>query len=149
MSVRPLFGLLLLATLATAQPPEQTQPARERAEAVAALRQKADAQRKVPGAAADLAATLEQLAGLLETQDDFSAAHKARAEVVAVRARLHGEKHWRTTDARWALKRSERRAALKPVERQHLDEADRLLDQVRARNEQSQYKEAVPAALRA
>jgi CHAT domain-containing protein/tetratricopeptide (TPR) repeat protein len=63
--------------------------------------------------------------GYLDLQD-FASARKARREIVRALGKLHGEKHWKVTDARSDLVYVERVARLTPAQRQRLAEAHKL-----------------------
>jgi len=108
------------------------------AEAEALYRQACAIWKKVRGEALPgYAATQESLAGLLgkraaqqEVAEDFTAARQTRREVLAIKTKLRGEKHWQVTDARLALARTERLAQLDRKQRQDLTEADERLQKV-------------------
>src|SRR5438552_7614587 len=74
----------------------------------------------------EVAGSLEQIAEMQEQREDFAGAPKARQEVLAIRAKLHGDKHWRVTDARLALTHVDLLAKLKPEQRRQLNEANQL-----------------------
>ena len=86
------------------------------AEAITAAEKMLAIEREVLGAEhQEVAASLEWLAEVYVEREDFAAARKARQEVLALRVKLHGEKHWQVTDARLALADVERLAALSPT----------------------------------
>jgi CHAT domain-containing protein len=115
------------------------------AEAIAACEKMLAIERDVLGNVhANVANSLEQLAKMQEEQADFEAAKKARQEVLAIRRKLNGDKHWRVTDARLALALLEKLVQLTPEERRQLEQAKRLDDEERALYRQSKYQEAVP-----
>jgi CHAT domain-containing protein/Tfp pilus assembly protein PilF len=70
--------------------------------------------------------SLRMLAGLQEAREDWTAARKALTEVLHVHQRQPDLKDWRIADAQRALADLERRAALRPTQRQRLMEAHRL-----------------------
>jgi CHAT domain-containing protein/tetratricopeptide (TPR) repeat protein len=74
----------------------------------------------------DVVGSLKYLAYLHELGEDWAAARKALAEVLAIRARQPNRKDWRLGDARRALADLDRRAAMTPAQRQRLQEANRL-----------------------
>ena len=94
----------------------------------------------------EVAASLAWLAGVYAEREDFAAARAACREVLALRVKLHGEKHWQVIDARWALARVERLAALDPDQRRRLAKADRLNQRVVRLYEQCRYREALELA---
>jgi CHAT domain-containing protein/tetratricopeptide (TPR) repeat protein len=51
----------------------------------------------------EVVATLERLAGIHESREDFTEARKLRTEVIAIQTKVHGPSHWKLTDARLAL----------------------------------------------
>jgi CHAT domain-containing protein/tetratricopeptide (TPR) repeat protein len=84
------------------------------------------ASRKAFGDTSDqLAADLTWLASFYVELDDFKSARRALEEALAIRLKLHGEKDYRTADARRALAEADLRSRLTPAERQELVEADR------------------------
>src|SRR5438552_5096886 len=117
------------------------------AEAIAAAEKMLAIERDVFGNGhEDVAGSLEQLAEMHEQREDFAAARKARQEVLAIRTKLHGEKHWRVTDARLALTHVDLLAKLTPEQRQEVNEAKQLSQKVVALKEQGKYREAIPLA---
>jgi len=94
-----------------------------------------------------LAGMLEALAKLHELRADFTAARKARQEMVAILARLHGENHWKSTEARFALDDLSRLEKLSPQDRQTLRESDRLSATVSDLLKQGKRSDAVSAVL--
>ncbi len=97
----------------------------------------------------DVASSLEWLAGMYEQREDFTAARQARQQVLAIRIKLHGEKHWKTTNARLALADVEYRSALTPDQRRRLAEARRLTQEVLLLYRRGRSPEAVERARRA
>ena len=61
-----------------------------------------------------MADSLRQIAEIQEERQDFVAARKAWQESLRIETKLHGARHWRQTDGRWALKRLARLTALNP-----------------------------------
>lgn len=76
----------------------------------------------------DVAGALEQLADLLERQNDFAAARKARQEVQAIETKLHGPNHYRVADARLGLANIALLEKLGQPDRDKLIEANQLFD---------------------
>src|SRR5262245_34856177 len=64
--------------------------------------------------------TARALAQLYELREDFPAAETAREQVLTIRLKLYGAKHWRVTDARLDLEDVKRLAQLKATDRQQL-----------------------------
>jgi CHAT domain-containing protein/Tfp pilus assembly protein PilF len=94
----------------------------------------------------DVAESLEWLAGAYQQRDDLAAAAAMRRELLAIRAKLHGEKHWKTTDARLALADVERLGRMTAAQRRRLADAQRLNREVVAFHGQGRYSEAVERA---
>jgi CHAT domain-containing protein/Tfp pilus assembly protein PilF len=95
---------------------------------------------------ADVADSLELLAELHEEREDFTAARTMRQEALALRRQLHGDGHWRVTDAQLAVADTERLARLDPAQRQRLGAANRLEMQVVALFQQGKFSEAIRSA---
>src|SRR5205814_8475153 len=72
----------------------------------------------------EVASWLQQLAELHLQCEDFTAARKARAQLVDITTKVFGDKHWRTVDARVALADVEGLARLDRDQRRRLTEAD-------------------------
>jgi CHAT domain-containing protein len=120
------------------------------AEAIAAARKKLALERQVFGEVReDVAGTLGWLARLCQQHGDFAAARQAAREALAVRVKLDGPGHWRTTDARLALADLERQGGMTPQQRGRLAEAERLDREVAALCGQGRPGEAVEPARRA
>ncbi len=120
------------------------------AQAIAAAQKMLAIERQVFGDVhEDVVGSLEWLADLFEQQENFTAARTARQEVLTIRLKLHGEKDWRVTDARWALSDVERLMAMTPAQRHTLAEAGKLNESVLALMRQGRAREAVQPALRA
>ena len=94
----------------------------KKAEALTALTKSLAIEREVlgPGLRLEAADTLEELAALAEDREEFATARKTRQEVLAVRKRFQGEKHWQVTNARLAIADVEILAQLDPKQRQLL-----------------------------
>src|SRR5438445_5274404 len=97
----------------------------------------------------ELARSLEQLGEMHEQREDFAAARKARHEVLAIRTKQHGDKHWRVTDARLQLDDLKLLERLSPEDRALLREAVQLSNRVYHLWRAGKYKEALPQAQRA
>ncbi len=91
----------------------------------------------------DVVGSLEILARLHELREDWVAARKALAQVVAIRQRQPDQKNWRIADARRALADLDRRVAIAPAQRRRLKEADRLQRIQDSRRRQGKYAEAI------
>jgi tetratricopeptide (TPR) repeat protein len=74
-----------------------------------------------------VALSLAELAEIQARRGDFPAARKAAQEVLAIRRKKHPETHWRVTEARVALQKIERWAALPPEKRQQLVKVEQEL----------------------
>jgi tetratricopeptide (TPR) repeat protein len=96
-----------------------------------------------------VAGSLEFLAEVHEHREDFTAARKARQEVLGIQTKLLGAQHWRVTDARIALEGTERLARLDPVDRRRLGEEGQLSRQVVQLYQQGKTQEAIPLAQKA
>jgi CHAT domain-containing protein len=120
------------------------------AEAIGAAQKMLAIERRLFGDVSnDVAESLEWLAGMYQQRDDFAAATAMRRELLAIRAKLHGEKHWKTTDARLALADVERLGRMTAGQRRRLDEARRLNREEVALDGQGRYREAVERARQA
>ncbi|MBY0528202.1 MAG: tetratricopeptide repeat protein [Gemmataceae bacterium] len=67
--------------------------------------------------------TLEHLAERCEENEDFDKAAHALKELIDVRRTVHGPDHYKVVDARWDLRRVERKAQLGAADRQRLKDA--------------------------
>ncbi len=74
-----------------------------------------------------VALSLAELAEIQARRADFTAARKAAQEVLTIRREKHPETHWRVTEARVALEKIERWAALPPEKRQQLIKVEQEL----------------------
>ncbi len=74
-----------------------------------------------------VALSLAELVEIQARRADFPAARKAAQEVLAIRRKKHPETHWRVTEARLALEKVERWAALPAEKRQQLVKAEQEL----------------------
>jgi tetratricopeptide (TPR) repeat protein len=97
----------------------------------------------------EVAGSLQWLGEVYAERDDFVAARKALQEALAIEMKLHGEKHWRVTDVRWALARVERLATLDPDQRRRLAEANQLNQRVAELSAQAKFREALELAQKA
>lgn len=84
----------------------------------------------------EMAATWQLLAEVQEARGEFAAARAALEKVLDLQAKLHGPKHWQTTDARWELTRLQRRAAADKAQLQALAEGKRLHQRINAATSQ-------------
>jgi CHAT domain-containing protein len=83
------------------------------------------ASRKAYGDESDqLAIDLNWLATFYVEVDDFKSARRVLDEALAIRIKLHGEKDYRTADARRAVAEADLRSRMTPAERKELVEAD-------------------------
>ncbi len=118
------------------------------AEAIVAARKVLSIDRQLCGDMHEnVARSLERLAGLYELQEDFTAAKAARRDVLDLCGKLHGEKHWRTADARWALDRIERLGRMTAAQRRRLAQAQQLNGEVLILYRQGRYRKALEEAI--
>jgi CHAT domain-containing protein/Tfp pilus assembly protein PilF len=89
-----------------------------------------------------VADSLQVLADLHEENDDWKAAAKSLREVLVIRTKVLGSKHWKTTNARLALARLERLLRMEAGELRQLNQADRLQVQAFRADRKGEYKEA-------
>src|SRR5262249_4816071 len=94
-------------------------------------------------------ASLQTLARMHEERWNFAAAQTARQEVLAIRVNLYGAKDWRVTDARLDLEDVKRLAQLKATDRQRLQQATALNQQVFRLGQVGRSQEALPLARQA
>jgi serine/threonine-protein kinase len=97
----------------------------------------------------EIASSQEALAQLYEAREDFTSAVKARQEILRIRTQLLGEKHWRVTDARLAMARSEQWAKQDREQRQRLRLAEQLHSRVVAFYRAGKLAEAIVSARQA
>jgi CHAT domain-containing protein/Tfp pilus assembly protein PilF len=116
----------------------------ESAEAIAAAEKMLDIERKVLGDFnEDVVGSLERLAQLHASRDEFASARRAQQEVVAIRSKLYGEKDWRVTDSRQALEWTTRLPQFSAAERRKLDEARLMTQQASRLTQMQQYRKAL------
>ncbi|MBA4192462.1 MAG: hypothetical protein C0467_31220 [Planctomycetaceae bacterium] len=89
-----------------------------------------------------VAESLEWLTSLCVQLEQFPAAREYGREALAARKKLHGESHWKTTDARLDLADVERRAKFLQQQRTDFDEASRLMIEVARLNDRHAYPKA-------
>src|SRR5262249_40570681 len=122
----------------------------ERAEAIAAWQKKIRLEREVWGKVhVNVASSLAILASLYEIRENYPAAIGARQEVLAIKTKLLGKKHWQVIDAGLALADTERLANLDRNQRQRLAKANLLNQKVVALYGQGKFQAAVPLAQQA
>jgi CHAT domain-containing protein/Tfp pilus assembly protein PilF len=97
----------------------------------------------------NLVPSLQALARSQEAVEDFARARQALQEVLAIRTKRLGEKHWQVGDARRALADLDLRAKLKPADRSLLRQAWSLNQQVFQLYQAGRPREALPLAQRA
>jgi CHAT domain-containing protein/Tfp pilus assembly protein PilF len=97
----------------------------------------------------DVVGSLKLLAQMHEEREDFLAAGKRLEEVLAIQTKLHGESHWRVTDARRSLADLERRRQLGPAKRAQLKQAGQLNNEVCRLYYAKRPQEALPLARKA
>jgi CHAT domain-containing protein/tetratricopeptide (TPR) repeat protein len=117
------------------------------AEAVALWEKEVARDRKTFGPThEEVAEALRVLARMHEIREDFPEGRKALREVLAIRTRLYGAKHWRVTDARWAVKSLEIRAGLGAPDRLQLTRAVALERQAVRLYQEGRPGKGVPLA---
>lgn len=92
---------------------------------------------------AEVANSLETLALMHLSCDDFALAHAEREEVLQIETKLHGDGDWRVTDARLALADVDLWAKLQPDERRRLKEANRREPDVSSLSVAGKWREAI------
>jgi tetratricopeptide (TPR) repeat protein/CHAT domain-containing protein len=116
-------------------------------EAVAAAEKALGIARAVHGDTHDLVALAHfWLARLHAQAGNFDAGRRSVRELLAVRTRLNGDKHWQTINARWNQSTIETLARLTPEQRDRYWQADRLMRQMFALKAQGQRREAITLA---
>jgi CHAT domain-containing protein len=119
-------------------------------EAIATVQKVLAIERKVFGNVhEEIAGSLDWLSRMHVQQEEFLTARNALREVLAIQIQLHGDKHWRVTDARLELAHVEKLAKLDLEERRQLLEADELMRKVTALSRQTRDREALPLAQQA
>ena len=94
----------------------------------------------------DVAASLQRLAALRETKEDFPAARRARQEVLAIQTKALSSEHWRVADARVALDHLALLEKLSPAQRRRVADAGQLQEQVETLHAAGRFNEAMPLA---
>ncbi|MDX1948086.1 MAG: tetratricopeptide repeat protein [Pirellulaceae bacterium] len=94
----------------------------------------------------ELIGTLTTLAEWHERLHDWPAARAKLTELLALRARLSGADHWRTTDARLLLEKIDRLAKLPPDKLAEYRAATDLLEQVWSLSAAKKFREALLVA---
>ena len=120
-------------------------------EAIAAAERMLAVERQVFGNVHDEAAgSLEWLAQLRAEHGDFAAARRDARDALALRTRLHGDRHWRTTDARLRLEDVALLERLTVAERDRVREAAALMRRVvHLNNNARKPADALPLARQA
>lgn len=95
-----------------------------------------------------LATVLSKSAEHSLNQDDLPTAAKARQEILDIRRRLQGERHWQVTDARLAVTHVEHLKRLTPEERRQLRELAVLDGEVERLGQRNKTREAAALAER-
>lgn len=97
---------------------------------------------------AEIVLTLNWISGLQERCEDFAAATRLRTEAVAIATAVHGESHWKSTDARLALQHCELLARLTPEQRRDLTESERLYGLCVQAYREGKFHMALPVAVK-
>ena len=112
------------------------------AEAILALEKSLANQRTLRGDVHDhIVLSLDRLARLHETLENFDAAKKARLEGLSLATKLHGEKSWQVTNARLDLKYVESLGRLDKKGLAELKEADAWLAKANAHAKADRYQD--------
>ncbi|MHC4954428.1 MAG: tetratricopeptide repeat protein [Planctomycetota bacterium] len=98
---------------------------------------------------ARIAGTLTRLAKLQERNRDLEAARRTFQQALAVQTKLHGADHWKTADARDAVKRFEHRARLTPQQRKALRRCASLAFRIRRLHDEGAVRKCLPMAKQA
>jgi len=88
----------------------------------------------------------EWLATIQERLEQWEAAQKSRADVLAIRSKIYGKDDWHTTDARLALEQTIRLSKMTPVERERVAKAAASNHQVHLLIGQKKFADARPVA---
>jgi tetratricopeptide (TPR) repeat protein len=119
-------------------------------EAIAAAQKMLAIEREVFGDLhEDVIGSLQQIAEMHESREDFVAARQVRREVWDLRKKMHGESDWRVSDARLGVEDVERLAGLEADKRRQLRQASELNQQVERLWQQGRAREALPLARQA
>jgi CHAT domain-containing protein/Tfp pilus assembly protein PilF len=114
------------------------------AESIGAFEKKLGIEREVLGPLRDdVVRSLEAIAKLQGRRENWAAARKTLAEVLAIRQRQPDRKDWRIADARRSLADLNRRAELEPAERRRLYEAEQQMRLGITHYSQGKYAEGV------
>ncbi len=117
--------------------------------AISATLKRLEIERGVPGPTHEgVLNALEQLATLCIEADDFAKARAARQEILALRIKLRGERHFSVVDARLDLADVDLLAHLTAEQRRSLGQTDALMDEVIRLHGQAKFREALPLARR-
>jgi CHAT domain-containing protein/Tfp pilus assembly protein PilF len=120
------------------------------ADAVAAAEKMVALERRIYGDVhVEVALSLRWIMQLQNAREEFPAAQRAADEALAIRVRLHGEKHWQATDARLDRDHVALLAALAPRQREDLGQADDLTKQARAAQQSGDFAAGAKAAAQA
>ena len=88
----------------------------------------------------------EWLAAIHERLEQWEAAQKSRADVLAIRSKIYGKDDWQATDARLALEQTIRLSKMTPVERERVAKAAASNHQVLSLIAQKKFADARPVA---
>jgi tetratricopeptide (TPR) repeat protein len=119
-------------------------------DAVATARSMVAIQREVRGELhEEVVIALQFVERLCEGRQDWAGAREALTQVLAIRQQQPGQNEWRVADARRALDDLDRRAGMRPDQRQRLRRADALNQACVFHYQQGDYEAAKAAALEA
>ncbi len=90
-------------------------------------------------------ASLNQIADLHIQRRDFAPARKARVEILEIKTKKYGEKHWRVTDARLAVAHVDQLATLDTPKLHQLAQLEISQNEASELLKQKRYNEAISA----
>ena len=88
----------------------------------------------------------EWLATIQERLEQWEAAQKSRADVLAIRSKIYGKDNWHATDARLELEQTVRLSKMTPAERERVAKAAASNHQVLLLIDQKKFADARPVA---
>jgi hypothetical protein len=101
-------------------------------------------QRLLTGDDAKKAARLQQRIEELEAADQYTEAIRLQEELLALRTKVQGAKHWETANQKWALMASKKIAALPAEKRAGWRQAARATAEAKSLEQKAQYAKALP-----
>src|ERR1019366_4319671 len=129
------------------QQAERLRSEKKWADATAPLTKAAELERALFGNdTPEIAETLALLGRLHQDRDDWTTAVKAQREVLAIRTKQGGAKHWQTTDARLALEYTELLSKMPPDKRALVRIADELYEAAGNLEQAGKFRDALKPA---